>query len=206
MSSAFVTTPVLLTGFALIGLLVAEKLNNRSRLMFKTLASLGFIWSAIAGGLPASLPGTLILVGLCLSFIGDVMLVFENQFLVGLVAFAAAHLAYAAGFMFTGVNLPVVVPVAAIAVVAFLAVRRWLLWRVTSRLQNPVLGYMLIISVMLVAAAGSSNLVIYAGAALFYLSDLAVARHRFVAPGLENKLIGLPLYYAAQLILASTVN
>lgn len=56
------------------------------------------------------------------------------------------------------------------------------------------------------AVAGSSNLVIYAGAALFYLSDLAVARHRFVAPGPENKLIGLPLYYAAQLILASTVN
>ncbi len=206
MSSAVVSTPVLLTGLALLGLLVAENLNSRSRLVFKTLASLGFIWSAVAGGLPASLPGALILVGLCLSFIGDVVLVFENQFLVGLVAFAAAHLAYAVGFMSTGVNLPVVVPVAAIALVAFLAVRRWLLWRVNSRLQNPVLGYMLIISVMLVAAAGSSSLVIYTGAALFYLSDLAVARHRFVAPGLENKLIGLPLYYAAQLILASTVN
>lgn len=207
MSSAPVTAPVLLTGFALIGLLVAERLNNhRSRLVFKTLASLGFIWSAVGGGLPTSLPGSLILVGLCLSFVGDVLLVFENRFLVGLMAFAAAHLAYAASFMFTAVNLPVVVPVTAIAVVAFLAARRWLLRRVSSPLQHPVLGYMLIISFMLVAAAGSSNHVMYAGAALFYLSDLAVARHRFVAPGLENKLIGLPLYYAGQLILASTVN
>jgi uncharacterized membrane protein YhhN len=48
-------------------------------------------------------------------------------------------------------------------------------------------------------------LVLYAGAALFYLSDLAVARQRFVAPGFENKLIGLPLYYAGQLLLASAV-
>lgn len=198
--------PVLLTAFALFGLFVAEKRNNRSRLGFKTLASIGFIWSAVAGGLPASLPGSLILVGLSLSLAGDVLLVFEDRFLVGLVAFAAAHLSYAAGFLLTGVSLPVVIPVAAIALLAFLAIRRWLLWRVSSRLQNPVLGYMLIISIMLVAAAGSSNHIMYAGAALFYLSDLAVARQRFVAPGFENKLIGLPLYYAAQLILASTVT
>jgi hypothetical protein len=41
-----------------------------------------------------------------------------------------------------------------------------------------------------------------AGALLFYLSDLAVARDRFVRPGLANRLVGLPLYYAGQVLLA----
>jgi len=44
------------------------------------------------------------------------------------------------------------------------------------------------------------------GAVLFFLSDLLVARDRFVAPGFGNRLLGLPLYYAAQLLLASAVG
>jgi hypothetical protein len=48
-----------------------------------------------------------------------VVLVSEGQLLVCVVAFATTHLANA-----TGVNLFVVVPVAAIAVLAFLAARR----------------------------------------------------------------------------------
>jgi hypothetical protein len=45
-----------------------------------------------------------------------------------------------------------------------------------------------------------------AGALLFYLSDLLVARDRFVRPGIVNRVVGLPLYYAAQLLLASAVG
>jgi hypothetical protein len=36
----------------------------------------------------------------------------------------------------------------------------------------------------------------------FYLSDLAVARDRFVARAFVNRLWGLPLYYAAQILFA----
>ena len=36
----------------------------------------------------------------------------------------------------------------------------------------------------------------------FYLSDLGVARQRFVSPGLINRFVGLPLYYGAQLLFA----
>jgi hypothetical protein len=49
------------------------------------------------------------------------------------------------------------------------------------------------------------NAWITVGAVMFYLSDLAVARDRFVAPGFTNRVWGLPLYYGAQLILALTV-
>ena len=40
------------------------------------------------------------------------------------------------------------------------------------------------------------------GAVLFYLSDIMVARDRFVAPGFANRLVGLPLYFGGQLLLA----
>ena len=41
------------------------------------------------------------------------------------------------------------------------------------------------------------------GAVLFYVSDLFVARERFVTPGFVNKALGLPLYYGGQLLLAA---
>lgn len=44
-----------------------------------------------------------------------------------------------------------------------------------------------------------------AAAALFYASDLCVARQKFVSPSPWNPLIGLPLYYAAQLCLAASI-
>ncbi len=69
---------------------------------------------------------------------------------------------------------------------------------------------MVVISLMVVvalgAAAATDRFAIAAGAACFYLSDLHVARHRFVVESFWNKAWGLPLYYAAQLILASTVS
>ena len=66
------------------------------------------------------------------------------------------------------------------------------------------------ITVMIVLAAGAAakvrNPTIFLGAAMFYVSDLSVARDKFVAPGLVNRLWGLPLYYAAQFVLAWTVR
>jgi len=40
------------------------------------------------------------------------------------------------------------------------------------------------------------------GASLFFVSDLAVARDRFVARAFVNRLWGLPAYYIAQLLVA----
>jgi uncharacterized membrane protein YhhN len=75
-------------------------------------------------------------------------------------------------------------------------------------MRLSVRAYTAILSAMLVAAAGASaaDPAIFAGALVFYLSDLTVARDRFVSPGFANGLIGLPLYYAAQLMLAATVG
>ncbi len=197
--------PVSLTAGALVALLFAER-TDRPRLIWKGLASAGFVWAALAKGLPTTTLAWLIVAGLVASFIGDIALVYESGFLAGLVAFALAHVFYAGAFVVSGTQVSILIPALLFATIAFLAVRSWLLGKVSPRLHRPVIGYMVIISVMLVTAAASTRFVLYAGAALFYLSDLAVARQRFVMPGFENKLIGLPLYYSAQLLLASTVT
>jgi hypothetical protein len=61
---------------------------------------------------------------------------------------------------------------------------------------------------MVALAAGSFSYrvswLLAAGAFGFYLSDLSVARDRFVAPAFVNRLWGLPLYYAAVLLLAAS--
>lgn len=38
----------------------------------------------------------------------------------------------------------------------------------------------------------------------FFVSDLAVARDRFVEPGFVNRFVGLPLYYGAQIVFAAS--
>ena len=39
---------------------------------------------------------------------------------------------------------------------------------------------------------------------MFWMSDISVARARFKSAGFGNRLWGLPLYYAAQLVFALT--
>ncbi|MCP4006145.1 MAG: lysoplasmalogenase, partial [bacterium] len=55
------------------------------------------------------------------------------------------------------------------------------------------------------AVANVGRPMILLGALMFYVSDLAVARDRFVATGFDNRIWGLPLYYCGQLVLASTI-
>jgi uncharacterized membrane protein YhhN len=80
-----------------------------------------------------------------------------------------------------------------------------------GRMLIPVTVYIAAISLMLVGAWAVFRLptttpaaawCVLAGALFFYLSDLCVARQRFVAEGFVNRLLGLPLYYAGQFLLA----
>lgn len=57
-----------------------------------------------------------------------------------------------------------------------------------------------------VSWAGALSWTAATGAILFYLSDLAVARHRFVHESFVNRAIGLPTYYLGQLLLALTIG
>ncbi|MGH7487686.1 MAG: lysoplasmalogenase, partial [bacterium] len=202
---------ILFTTLALISLLIAEAgSSRRAILVFKPLASTGFVAVALALGAPFSRYSEVLLLGLLLSWLGDVLLMFDRQFLAGLASFLLAHVAFGAAFVFRGPSLLwTVAGLADLAVIAGV-VFRWLTPHLPSGLRIPVYVYAGAISVMVALAAGSvaagSPWEILAGAVAVLLSDLSVARDRFVQGSFFNKLWGLPLYYAAQILLASSVR
>ena len=96
---------------------------------------------------------------------------------------------------------------AALLLVLCARVLEWLVPHVAPKMRAPVVAYALVITGMVATAIGAvaagAPRLLAVGAAMFYASDLAVARDRFVAPGLANRLWGLPLYYGAVLLLAT---
>jgi len=178
----------------------------------KAVTSTAFLAIAITLGALDSRYGQCILLGLVLSWFGDIFLIWRTRapFLAGLVAFLLAHVAYCGAFVFHGLNLGwslgmlvVLVPVAAI-------IARWVLPKADPDMRAPVLAYMVVISAMVFLAAGAVGaqgpVIIIAGAVLFYISDVFVAREAFVAPGFSNTLLGLPMYYGGQVLLAWSIG
>lgn len=209
-------TPVLFTIAATLALVAAEWRASRAGVwLCKPLAALGFLWAAVEFGALETPYGAWILGGLLLSAAGDVLLIPRGAkmfFAAGLGAFLLGHVAYTGAFALRGLEVRAMAAAAApVAAASMLALRY--LWphvqRNAPQLQYPVLVYVAVISTMVVCAAGTvgqaGNPVVLAGAVAFYASDLAVARQRFVAATLANKLWGTPLYFGAQLLIASTV-
>ena len=215
--------PVLTAVFCLLAGLsaaVAGALNRPTEAgVLKMLAATAYIAFAVQLGAVESTYGRLVLAALLLSWVGDLFLIGTGRlFLAGLGAFLVAHVAYAGAFLVRGVELVPAAGGAAIMVVVGVSVMRWLLAaQLPARYRPPVVMYVAAIGVMVALAAGTAwpDLVardpagvgraIVLGAAAFAASDILVARHRFVDEEALNRLIGLPLYFAAQLMLASSV-
>lgn len=204
---------IVLTAVALAGLLAAERIGStRGVYLCKPLASTGFLGAALAAGALESVYGRVILAALVLSWLGDFFLISEQpgSFVAGLVSFLLAHVALGAAFVTRGPSW--LWTLAALAVLALPAalISRWLRPHLPPSLRVPVYLYMVVITAMLALAAGDmaggSPGIALAGAFAFYLSDLSVARDRFVRESFANKLWGLPLYYAAQLCLAASIR
>jgi uncharacterized membrane protein YhhN len=200
--------PVVLTICGVAVLLLAERGEAGWRLPVKALSSTGFVATALAAGATDSGYGGWVLVALCLGWIGDVSLVPPGRrwFLTGLAAFLLSHIAYVGAFAVSGIDA-MWIPVAALGIGAAAGfVGRWLWPHLPTPMRVPVVAYITIISVMLAAAIGAATAgapwPVLPAAAAFYLSDLAVARQRFVAPGFVNRAWGLPLYYGAQILFA----
>lgn len=179
----------------------------------KPLASTGFLAVAVAAGaLREGAYGQAILAALALSWVGDVCLLSRRHawFLAGLGAFLVGHMAFGVAFVVRGVAPAWVVGSAVLLAGPALVVRRWLAPYVPGPMRRPVDAYVLVITVMVALSLGCSAAGatpwIAVGAIMFYLSDLAVARDRFVRSEPANRLWGLPLYYGAQLVLACTIG
>ena len=193
---------------AVAALLAAERRESRRGIrLWKPIASTVFVAAAVCLGALESHFGRLILLALSLSWLGDVFLISSKStaFLAGLASFLLAHLAFAGAFALKPVDATLLA-LAAIAMTAVAAViLRWLWPNLPRKMRIPVIAYALAIATMMALAVGTvpaqgGSLVIPAG--LFVLSDVFVARERFVSPIFFNRLVGLPLYYAAQLLFA----
>lgn len=203
--------------FCLTGLIYSEKRGFFiGRMVFKPLASTLFIVVAIMQNSSGSLYGYGILLGLALSWLGDLCLIFESDklFLAGLIAFLGAHISYSGVFFSFGVWGSVSVFAGILLAGIGFIVYRWLNPNLGD-MRRPVVGYMIVITIMLVTAimlasspetSPRGKWLVSGGATLFYLSDIWVARDRFVSPGFVNSAIGLPLYYTGQFFLAFSVG
>lgn len=205
--------PALPTAATLVGLtalLIAKRVRSQPGIWIaKPIAALGFVTLALTVGALDTPYGVTILIGLVLSMAGDILLIPENNptaFKAGLGSFLLGHVAYAVAFVSLGVDWLSVAEASAVALAIAWPVLRWLMPHVGSSMRVPVLAYIVVISCMLVASVGCavefSRPDIFLGALLFYLSDFAVARDKFVSPGFWNGAWGLPFYFVAQLILA----
>ncbi|MGI9649305.1 MAG: lysoplasmalogenase family protein, partial [Acidimicrobiia bacterium] len=189
----------LLTAGAVGWLLVAERASSSARSIAKPLASAGFLAVAIAAGALDTSFGRWMLAALVLSTIGDVFLLGKSElaFLAGLGSFLAAHLLFVVAFTVRGIAPAGLVSIVPLKLFAWW-VLRWLGPHLSDRMRSPVTAYALVISLMGVVAiatvADAWDARIPVGAALFIVSDLAVARDNFVTPGFQNRLVGLPLY------------
>jgi len=172
----------------------------------KMTASTGFIAMALAAGPFQSRYGIAVLVALFFSWWGDFFLMYGNLFLYGLVAFFIGHVGYGVAFVAHGVRWKWALGALAVLLPFVGLILAWLAPNLTDELRIPVYAYMVVITLMVALSVGAwknhGHWLMFAGALLFYISDIFVARQRFVAPGPENGLIGLPLYFGAQMVFA----
>lgn len=196
---------------ALVVLLLWCLRSERRRLewVFKPAAAATFVAAGLWAGAANSTFGRVLLAGLLLAAAGDVLLIPKHRaaFLGGLVAFLLGHVAYAIAFVIAGVSAgPSALAGVVLALVA-LPVLRWLWPHVEGPMRGPVVAYVIVITAMVALAVGATARtgapLLLVGALMFYLSDLSVARDRFVKTSFGNRLWGLPLYFYAQLVLAS---
>ena len=196
---------------AVASLLHAIRVGDRPvEVMSKTTASAAFVILGFMRWSPGDPIDTWIIAALVLCFVGDFCLLFDRSFDLGLISFLLGHLAYVAAFH---AALPVGEwswTVLAPLLIAGGGAARWL-WPYLGRRRFSVLAYIVVISIMVwggvsTSAEGVLPWTAAAGAVLFYLSDIVVARHRFVEEPVINRLLGLPTYYLGLLLLALTIG
>jgi len=208
---------IILGVILLSGVLFFEKKKSRiPRIITKSILSSLFVITVLLQPHPAPAYFNYLFVGLIFCLVGDVCLALPQTkaFMGGLVAFLLGHVLYI--FSFSSL-----IPVShwylsglfiIVGTSAFIFL--WLRPHLKSMLI-PVLIYILVITIMAIGALAvfwkssfqvSGRVLILAGALCFYVSDVFVARHRFIKEEYRNRLLGLPLYYTGQFMLAFSIG
>jgi uncharacterized membrane protein YhhN len=201
----------------LTGLLCFENKENWKLLTpTKALLSLLFILAALVQ--PHLMPRYyhLLLVGLVFCLCGDICLAlpWKRMFLLGLVSFLIGHIFYILAFFHVGETGWWTWVGSLVALAISGSIYLWLKPHL-GPMHGPVAVYIIIITIMLSGACSvlastglcePARLMVFGGALCFYFSDLFVARDRFMKKEFLNRLIGLPMYYSGQFLLAFSVG
>lgn len=167
-------------------------------------ASTGFIATALARGVWRHGAGRWTLAALGFCWLGDMG--GPLHFMAGVAAFMGGHVMFMVAFAHRTLRLrPVlfaVVPVAAVIGV----IASWLLPHVSPEDWVPVVTYISLITLMWLFACSAvhdagGRLALF-GATVFFVSDIFVARWRYVDQSSVNAFFCYPLYYFACLVLA----
>lgn len=157
----------------------------------------------------------LIFAALLFSWLGDIFLLFEKQdgmyFILGLSSFLTAHVMYITYFLKIHSDQQSYFkkrPLMFIAVVSYVIELLYLLWGKLDMLKIPVVMYAIIIGTMLTLALwqyrrinNQTSLFFIAGAALFVLSDSALAINRFYQAHPLYGVFVMLTYVAAQTLI-----
>jgi uncharacterized membrane protein YhhN len=212
------STLILLVAFVLLcAVLYFEKTENRAGLVpTKGSLSVLFILAALVQKDPLNPYFAFMVTGLVFCLGGDVFLALpqEKAFMLGLVSFLLGHVFYVIGFFsVAGVSGWTWASLVLAGVVSIL-VYRWLRSHL-GKMKGPVVGYMVVITIMVCGASSvlgasdfnlSGRVMAFTGAVAFYFSDVFVARDRFMKKEFVNRLVGLPMYYVGQFLIAFSLG
>jgi len=152
--------------------------------------------------------GKWIVLGLLFSAVGDICLMFEKLFKLGMLSFLLGHVSYfLAVFSESGFHLNQT---------AFIIFTLWLVFAVTTlplltkSLKVPVIIYSLTLTFLIWQSHGlyahnhlQFSVLFLAGILMFAASDWILIRNKFLPNGMES--LKLPLYFLGQMLIAYSV-
>lgn len=200
---------------AAIAIYGEEAVPRRARLVyvFKPMTTLviAILATQLTGSMDLGYAQAIVL-GLLFSMAGDIFLMLpEDRFLPGLVAFLLAHVAYLVAFTRL---VPVGgAPLAYLLIgLAEAAVLRILWPGIPRRMRLAVVAYVIVLGMMAAQAITQAAILDVPaaslgalGGVLFVFSDSVLAYHRFRRPVRRARLIILSSYWAAQTLIALSV-
>ncbi len=203
---------LLLTGaVAVVDWVAVQRGNRRLEYLAKPATMVWLIAAALALDPIDGTARSWFVAALVCSLAGDIFLMLPaDLFVPGLASFLVGHLAYIVGLRFLGssaggflaavVLVGLAVPILGTRIVGAIRAGD------EPEMALPVMAYMAVISVMVVAAGASGVLLALGAAALFYVSDALIAWTRFIADLRHGRVAVIVTYHLAQigLVLALT--
>jgi uncharacterized membrane protein YhhN len=203
------TVSLFLYALVVLALLIAElREDRRAQFFFKPLAAFGFVLLALYFGALESNYGIIILLGLLACAMGDVLLLSrksEKLFKAGMAAFALGHIFYVAAISIikTPFSTDIANWVFLFIVIIFAS---QIIKKIPKNMLRPVLYYSLIIFLMVLSSLfvprNMPFILVPVAAIMFAISDMFVARDRFIEPNRYWALAITPLYFGAQALFA----